>query len=235
MAVTDNTAAHWAAYFLRDAKTRLVSPTGYLGNPQFQVMARSMPIPWDSLRLLLTDAADAGPVVEQGHWRKVWGTSQYALWDTGDAGWAMVGQIDNGYPYAAGPNLVWVADKPVTVVTVANASGVATIHGTLALSQAAPPSAAFRLRAKDGMGAQCEWTLVDGGFTLRLGLRPGENVLVLEKASPSDVPVLPTADQRFPFMVGLLKPTMAFSPGAADASRLLPVAGPATRALRLRA
>jgi len=218
MAVADNTAGHWAAYFLRDAKTRLVFPIGYLGNPTFQVMTSSTPVPWDSLRLLLTDAADAGPVVEQGSWRKVWATSQYALWDTGEAGWAMVGQIDNGYPYAAGPNLVWVADKPVTVVTVANAAGVATIHGTFALSQPAPPSTAFRLRAKDGMGAQCEWSMVDDGFTMRLGVQPGENVLVLEKASPTHVAVLPTADQRFPFMVGLSKPTMAFSLGAAQSS-----------------
>ena len=146
------------------------------------------------------------------------GTAQYALWDARDSGWAIVGKVDNGYPFAAGPNLIWVGDKPVTVFTAANAPGIATIHATLALSQAAPPDMAFRLRAIDGMGRQCEWTLPKGEFSLTLGLHPGENVLLLEKTSPIDVPVLPTADQRHPFMVGLQSPTLTFSPGNADAS-----------------
>ena len=219
VAVMDNVAAHWAAYFLRASKTRLVTSTGYLASPVFQpVIARATPIPWDSVRWLLTDATDPGPIVEEQRWRRVWSNTQMALWDTGGAGWAMVRQIDNGYPYASGGSLVWVGDKPVTVLAAANTSGLATIHATLALSQAAPPSATFRLRASDGTGGQCEWTLPNGGFTLRLGLHVGENVLRLEKTSPIDVPVLPTADQRHPFMVGLAKPTLAFSPGASDAS-----------------
>lgn len=219
IAVTDSPAAHWASYFLRDSKNRVISPTGYLGGPVFShVMARSTPIPWEHLRWLLTDAADAGPIVEQGHWRNVWRTVQYALWDTGDAGWAVAGTIDNGYPSAAGPNLIWIGDKPVTVVAAANASGTATIHAAFALSQAAPPTATFRLRTSDGMGGQCEWTLANDGFTLKVGLHPGENVLRLEKTSPLGVPVLPTADQRHPFLVGLARPTLTFDPGASDVS-----------------
>ena len=59
--LTTPIALHWASYFLRAAKTRLVSTSGYLAAPPFQaVMAQAMPVPWRSIRLLLTDAADPG-------------------------------------------------------------------------------------------------------------------------------------------------------------------------------
>jgi hypothetical protein len=219
IAVADNTAAHWATYFLRGSKTRLVSYSGYLANPYFQPsMARATEIPWDSLRLLLTDATDGGPFVEQQYWKRLWSNSHYTLWDTGDVGWAVVGQIDNGYPYAAGPDVVWVGDKPVTLVATASAAGIATVHTDLALSQPLSPTVGpFRLLVADAAGVKCEWTLAARGASLLLGLQPGKNVVTLAKTSPIGVKVLPDADQRHPFMVGLLKPTLEFTRGATDA------------------
>jgi hypothetical protein len=221
VAVADNTAAHWAAYFLRGSKARLVSYSGYLGASPFRAqMEGAMPIPWNDLRLLLTDATDAGPVVEEQAWQAVWRNSRYTLWDTGNAGWAVVWKVENGYPYAAGGHLVWIGDKPVTIVATASGPGVATVHADLGLSQALPETAGpIRLRAEDGTGARCGWTMTQGGFALALGLHEGDNVVTLEKTSPTGIPVLPTADQRHPFMVGLVQPTLTFSRGVTDASQ----------------
>ncbi len=215
ISVADNTAAHWATYFLRHEKTRLVSYSGYLAAPHVQpALQEAESIPWDSLRLLLTDATDGGPVVEQQSWKRVWGNSSYTLWDTGDAGWAVVWKIDNGYPFAAGPNIVWVGDKPVTIVATASKAGVATVHADLGLSQPIAPSLGpIRLLTANGEDAKCEWTFANRGSSLLLGLQAGNNVLTLAKTSPVAVPVLPEADQRHPFMVGLVKPTLEFSPG----------------------
>jgi len=220
IAVGENTAAHWATYFLRGARTRLVSSSGYLAAPGFQAsMARSMPIPWESVRLLLTDATDGGPFIEQQHWKRLWGNRHYTLWDGGDVGWAVVSKIDNGYPYAAGPNLVWIGDKPVTITAVANVAGIARIHADLGLSQPLPLAIGpVRLLAEDGAGAKCEWTVEAGGPSMLLGLQPGDNVLTLTKRWPVKVYVLPDADQRHPFMVGLVKPTLEFSRGVPNAS-----------------
>ena len=92
------------------------------------------------------------------------------------------------------------------------------MHAELALSQALPSAdVAVRIRAQYGAGTKCEWDMQRGGFNLALGLQEGENVPTIEKTAPVGVLVLPTADQRHPFMVGLLKPTLSFSPGASDA------------------
>jgi hypothetical protein len=214
-------ALHWASYFLRASKTRLVSTSGYLAAPPFQpAMAQAAPVSWRSLRLLLTDAADPGPIVEQQHWKQLWSNSQYALWDTGDAGWAVVSEIDSAYPYAVnGSELVWLGDKPTRLIATASGSGTATIHAGLALSQALPPTIGeVHFKSTDDAGEGCEWTLTDRGTIVSLFLHEGNNTLTLAKTWPlaADVPVAPEADQRNPFLFALRKPILTFDRGEAN-------------------
>jgi len=219
--VVGNTRAlHWASYFLRASKTRLVSTSGYLAAPPFQpAMAQATPVSWRSLRLLLTDAADPGPVVEQQRWKRLWSNSQYALWDTGDVGWAVVSEIDTAYPYAVnGSQLVWLGDKPTTLIATASRRGTATIHAGLALSQGLPPTIAeLRFKSTDDAGDECEWTLTDRTI-VSVFLHEGNNKLTLAKTWPlaADVPVAPEADHRNPFLFALRKPILTFDQGEAN-------------------
>lgn len=218
IAVADNTAAQWAVYFLRDAHTKVVAFSGYLAAAPFKALVeRSTPIAWNDLRLLLTDASDPGPVVESQPGQQVWRNGRYTLWDTRSSGWAVVWQVDNGYPWAPNDHIVWIGDKPVTIVATASGRGVATFHAGLSISQPLPETAPpIRLRAPERAGAGCEWGGTPQGFTLTLELQEGVNTLVLEKTSPTGIAVLPTADQRHPFMVALDRPTMAFNSGTAE-------------------
>jgi hypothetical protein len=214
-------ALHWATYFLRASKIRLVSTSGYLAAPPFQpAMAQATPVSWRSLRLLLTDAADPGPIVEQQHWKRLWGNSQYALWDTGDVGWAVVSEIDSAYPYAVnGSQLVWLGDKPTTLIAAASRPGRATIHAGLALSQALPPPIGeIHFKSTDDAGDGCEWTLTDRGTIVSVFLHEGNNTLTLAKTWPlaADVPVAPEADQRNPFLFALRQPILTFDQGEAN-------------------
>jgi hypothetical protein len=218
VAVADPAALHWASYFLRASTTRLVSTSGYLAAPPFQaVMAQATPVPWRNLRLLLTDAADPGPIVEQQHWKRLWNNSQYALWDTGDVGWAVVSEIDNAYPWAVnGSQLVWLGDKPTTLIATASRPGRATIHAGLALSQALPPKIGeVHFKSTDDAGDGCEWTLTDRGTIVSMLLHEGHNTLTFAKTWPlaADVPVAPEADQRNPFLIALRKPILTFDQG----------------------
>jgi hypothetical protein len=219
--VANPVALHWASYFLRASKTRLISTSGYLAAPPFQpAMAQAAPVPWRSLRLLLTDPADPGPIVEQQHWKRLWSNSQYALWDTGDVGWAVVSEIDSAYPYAVnGSELVWLGDKPTRLIATASRPGTATIHAGLALSQALPPTIGeVHFKAIDGAGEGCDWTLTDRGTIVSLFLHEGNNTFSLAKTWPlaADVPVAPEADQRNPFLFALRKPTLTFDQGEAN-------------------
>jgi hypothetical protein len=219
--VANPMALHWASYFLRAAKTRLVSTSGYLAAPPFQpAMAQATPVSWRSLRLLLTDAADPGPVVEQQQWKRLWSNSQYALWDTGNVGWAVVSEIDPAYPYAAnGSQLVWLGDKPTTLTATASGPGRATIHAGLALSQALPPTIAeLRFKSTGDAGDGCEWTLTDRGTIVSVFLHEGNNKVTLAKTWPlaADVPVAPDANQQNPFLFALRKPILTFDQGEAN-------------------
>lgn len=51
-----------------------------------------------------------------------------------------------------------------------------------------------------------------------LSLGPGDNVPTLTKRWRVKVYVLPNADQRHPFVVGLVKPTLRFSRGVPNTS-----------------
>ncbi len=219
LVIADPVALHWAAYFLRASTTRLVSTSGYLAAAPFQsAMVQAAPVPWRSLRLLLTDATDPGPIVEQEHWKRLWSNSQYALWDTGDVGWAVVWQIDTPYPWVVnGSELVWVGDKATRLMTAASGPGTATIHAGLALSQALPPTIReIRFKATDDAGDRCEWTITDRGTTVSLFVHEGNNTLTLARTWPlaADVPIAPEADQRNPFLFALRKATLTFEPGA---------------------
>ena len=231
LAVANPVALHWASYFLRASKIRLISTSGYLAAPPFQaVMAQAAPVPWRSLRLLLTDAADRGPIVEQQHWKRLWSNTQYALWDTGDGGWAVIWQIDSPYPYVVnGSELVWLGDKPTKLTATANLSGTATIHAGLALSQPLPARfGEVRFNATDDAGDRCEWTLTDRGTIVSLFLHEGNNTLTLAKTWPlaADVPIAPEADQRNPFLFALRKPTLAFDHTTANERVFCPSGDP---------
>jgi hypothetical protein len=212
LAVAESTAAHWATYFLRESKTRLVSYSGYLAAPNFHpAMLRAAEVPWNGLRLLLTDSVDGGPFMERQHWKRLWSNSKYTLWDTGDVGWAVAWQVENGYPYSVGGGLLWIGDKPVTIVMAANRPGLAKAHINLGFSQPfAAPLGAVRLRVEDGFGNSCEWTVPEAGSSILIGLEEGDNVLTLVKTAPQGVKLVEGADQRFPFMVGLVKPGLEF-------------------------
>jgi len=206
---------------LRGSKTRLVSTSGYLANPAFQSsMAQATSVSWRSLRMLLTDATDPGPIVEQQHWKRLWSNSQYTLWDTGDAGWAVVLEIESPTPYVInGSEFIWVGDKAIRLIAAASAPGTATIHAGLALSQALPPKIGnVRFNATDGAGDGCEWTMTDRGTSVSLFLHEGTNTLTLARTWPlaADVPIAPGADQRNPFLFALRKPTLTFDRGEAN-------------------
>jgi len=219
--VANPPALHWATYFLRASNTRLISTSGYLAAPPFQpAMAQAAAVSWRSLRLLLTDAADPGPVVEQQHWTRLWSNSQYALWDTGNVGWAVVSEIDTAYPYAVnGSQLVWLGDKPATLIATASRPGRATIHAGLALSQRLPPAIGeLRFTSTDDAGNRCEWTLTDRGTIVSAFLHEGNNRFTFAKTWPlaADVPVAPDADQRNPFLFALRRPILTFEPEEAN-------------------
>jgi hypothetical protein len=224
IAVGNSTALHWAAYFLRDRKTRLIASSGYLATPHFQPsMLRAAVFPWNSLRLLLTEATDVGPVRERQHWKQLWRNDDYALWDTGDVGWAVVRQIET--PYPTGSNLIWLGPAPTRLVATTNLTGVATVHADLTLSQALLPSkVSLRFLATDGEGARCEWTMTTRGTSFVVGLEQGDNLLTLTKTLPAeaDVPLTPEADHRYPFLFGLFKPTLEFQAGSPDISASCP-------------
>lgn len=215
LAVANDEAARWASYFLRDMKTRLVARAGLFAAPfAARAMGLADPIPWTSLRLLLTDAIDAGPFTEQSSgWTPLWRSGHYTLWDTHEAGWAIVSSTDNGYPSAAGPDLVWIADQPVAVRVTASHDGTMLVDAKLALSQALSEAVPIRVATTDSVGHVCERRLAYAGFSLPLGLRAGENTVTLVKTAPTGIKVLAEADQRFPFMVGLLHPANTFHPG----------------------
>lgn len=213
VAVEDATAAHWATYFLRTVPMQLVSSIGYLALPHVQpAMVEAKTVPWTALRLLLTDATDKGPFLEhQNRWTPLWGNKSYTLWDTGDAGWAVAWKIDNGYPHSANPDVVWIADQPVTIVATANSDGVLRIRADLATTR--PLSAEdlpVRVRSDDGFNRECEWPLRQGVNLLALGLRAGANTVTLNKTAPRAVTTAPEAAAGVPLMVGLAKPTVAF-------------------------
>ena len=84
-------------------------------------MARATEIPWDSMRLLLTDELMAARLSSSNTGSDS-GVTVITLSGIPVTRVGVVWQIDNGYPYAAGPDLVWVGDKPVTLVATANAA-----------------------------------------------------------------------------------------------------------------
>ena len=170
--VANPVALHWASYFLRASKTRLVSTSGYLAAPPFQpAMAQAAPVPWRSLRLLLTDAADPGPVVEQQHWKRLWSNSQYALWDTGDVGWAVVSEIDTAYPYAVnGSQLVWLGERPTSAHSHSERAGQGDDPcRTCPESSVASDNRRTALQGQPTTQVDgCEWTLTDRGTIVSL-------------------------------------------------------------------
>jgi hypothetical protein len=224
IAVADNTAVHWATYFLRGSKTRLITYSGYLAAPHvYPAMLRAMPVPWESLRLLLTDARDPGPVVETQGWKLLWRNDVYTLWDTGSLGWMVVSQIENPYPYAANTGGVWIGDKPTRLIASASWPGIATIRAA-ALGADRPWPASLRparILTTDGMAITCEWVVPESGASLVFGVHSGNNVLSLAKTWPRSQEV-PAADERFPLLLMLSNPTLEFRRGAPDPSGSCP-------------
>jgi hypothetical protein len=87
----DALSSYWALYFLRDGPIRLLDTPGYLGAPHVQtLLSRAPDIPLGSIRFMLTDDVDLGPVVEDQGWTLVWHAGPYKLWDTRGRGWAIV-------------------------------------------------------------------------------------------------------------------------------------------------
>jgi hypothetical protein len=82
----------------------------------------------------------------------------------------------------------------------------------------------LRFLATDGAGASCEWTMTTRGTSFVVGLEQGDNLLTLTKTLPAeaDVPLAPEADHRYPFLFGLLKPTLEYQAGSPDISASCP-------------
>jgi hypothetical protein len=221
IAVADNTAEHWAAYFLRRSKTRLIVYSGYLAMPHvYPAMMRAESPPWADLRLLLTDATDDGPIVEQQRgWKRLWHNKRYALWDTGGIGWAVAWRIDDPPPHTVGGNRVWVGDTPTKLVVTASTDGIATIHATIDTSEVLPGS--LRFFTTNGSDARCAWIVSNSDVSLLWQVRPGDNNLTLFKKGPLEAEGV-VADQQPSSMLALSTPTLEFQrtePGASFACR----------------
>ena len=220
LVVSDNTAAHWATYFLRDIKVRLVAVSGYLAMPHvLPAVMRAAPVPWGSLRLLLTDAADNGPVVETHGWKLLWRNDAYALWDTEDRGWIAVWSIDHPYGIDGdeGHRRIWIGDEPTRLFAAASTDGVAVLRGRFVADRPLPAAGRpVRVLTTDGTGSHCGRSVDETGTSLPLYVKAGDNLLTLVKAwHPSRD--FPGPYERRPLTLGLINPTLEFRRGIPDA------------------
>jgi hypothetical protein len=219
LVVSDDTAAHWATYFLRDIKVRVVAVSGYLAMPHvLPALLRAAPVPWGSLRLLLTDATDHGPVVETQGWKLLWRNDTYALWDTEDRGWIAVWSIDHPYGIDGneGHRRIWIGDEPTRLFAAANTDGIAILRGRFVADRPLPDAVRpARVLTTDGTGSRCDRSVDESATSLPLFVKAGDNLLALVKSWPPSRDV-PGPDERRPLTLGLVSPTLEFRRGIPD-------------------
>jgi hypothetical protein len=205
--VENEVASHWASYFLRHSTIRLVASSGYLAAPHLHgSLIRATPVPWNSLRLVLTDARDPGPFVEAQDWKRLWRNRVFTLWDTGDRGWAAVWRVEG--PYARGADLFEVGDTATILHAAANRPGLMTVRAGAGPAGAMP--LASRLRVTDAAGAHCDHAIVSAEAWLRVALPAGDSVLRLTSAPAAETPAGPSSG---PLMATLASPRVTFEAG----------------------
>ena len=92
--VEDREGIEWALYYLRNARSRVGDFTGYIASEGARpLLENDARYPWETIRYVLTDGKDPGPVKEQQDWKLVWRSPVFALWDTRDSGWAAVTDV----------------------------------------------------------------------------------------------------------------------------------------------
>jgi hypothetical protein len=211
--VHDPFAAYWAVYFLRDAPVRLLTLPGYLGMPHVRpLIARSSSAPFESIRFLLTDAVDPGPLIEDEGWRLMWRSGPYALWDTQQHGWAVASEVStpNGFEIYDGQPFFWMGGGPTGVEITANREGTVKLSARFIPGPNLPPgAAALRLRVVPSSGTARAHAIVAGEDAVCLPVTAGTMTWSL---TPVDAPVArsPTGDPRS-LLMGVLAPRLRWS------------------------
>lgn len=193
--VKDWPAAHWAAYFLRHHETQLVAAPGYLGAPHLRtLMVRAKAIPWETLHVVLTDSRDPGPIVAVHDWKRLWRNPVYALWDSGDLGWAAIHRDEGAYGGTA--DQFAVGETPTSLVAGASEAGALTVRA-LVRQHKTSRAKFLGIRTAEETGARCHVAVPPegGSTTWSLPIRRGQNVFsVTTWTTGGAVPPPPGAD-----------------------------------------
>jgi hypothetical protein len=135
----DALATHWGAYYLRRGRFLLGTRNGYLGMPQVQqALSRAQPVSPHDVRLVVTDADASLRAIDTSPWTLAWNAGAFALWDTGDRGWATVASVRDPVIVRASPRSLFYIHRGVTTLEVlASDPGTLTLTGQL---MGVPPS-----------------------------------------------------------------------------------------------
>jgi hypothetical protein len=215
-------ASYWAVYFLRDQPITLLTKPLYLGMPHVQpFLARAPSIPPESIRYLLTDAADPGPVIARDEgWTLVWGVGPYSLWDTHARGWAVASSVTtpNGLERLGGQPFFWMGNGPTHVDIAANRPGTARVAADFRVGPNLPAgTTVLHVRVADMRGVDRVESIVPGQGTICLPISPGTSTWQLSSLDAAIASPPGSADLR-PRLIGITAPVLRWNPSSSGSA-----------------
>jgi hypothetical protein len=218
IALENDLSSYWAIYFLRDQHIQLLQFPTYLGMPHVQpLMARAPVIAPASIRYLLTDTVDPGPLVEVEGWARVWRQGRYTLWDTAANGWAVAQTVStpNGVERVNDHAFLWLGGGSMSVAITASRAGAARLAGRFIVGPNLPAdTSSLHLRVGGTSGVDREVTIAPGPGAVCLPLSPGTTTWTLTPLDRAEPSRQPSSDPR-PRLIGLEAPTLQWAPTAA--------------------
>ncbi|MBV9170222.1 MAG: hypothetical protein JOZ81_09095 [Chloroflexi bacterium] len=160
LAVTDDAAAGWAVYELRDAPILMDTYSGYMGQPHvIPFMQRARRPAETEIHYILTDSAPAAKPVGL---EPLWSGGAYALWRVTDQDWAVISGIDapNGIEKWLGSPSFWVGTTSTDLQITSTQATEACLGADLSLGPSLPDLSQRHLQVStdDGGGGVVQFS-----------------------------------------------------------------------------